>query len=114
MELSLTQILFSIITTVLVWLGSYKVYEKAGEAGWKAIIPFYNFYVELDFLGYNPWLFLLMFVPIVNVVFSIMVTYKLAKAFDKGLLMTLGLCIVPFIAYPVLGFSDAQFTKPVK
>ena len=29
-------------------IGSWKVFKKCGEAGWKAFIPFYNKYVRFN------------------------------------------------------------------
>ena len=36
--------LFSLASAILVIIGTWKILEKAGEQGWKAIIPFYNNY----------------------------------------------------------------------
>lgn len=33
---------FSLALTVVILVAEYKLFEKAGEAGWKAIIPFYS------------------------------------------------------------------------
>lgn len=38
--------LVTLIMAVLVIVGTWKIFEKAGEKGWKAIIPFYNKYTE--------------------------------------------------------------------
>ena len=35
---------FSIILAVLTIIGTYHIFKKAGDKGWKAIIPFYNGY----------------------------------------------------------------------
>jgi hypothetical protein len=35
-------ILLALVVGILTLIGMYKLYEKAGESGWKAIIPFYN------------------------------------------------------------------------
>ena len=98
--------IIQLICIVLTAVGAYYIFEKAGKDGWRALIPFYNNYVLLEILGYNPWLFLILFIPIVNIVFSIFINYKLAKAFGKGILMTIGLSLLPFIFYPYLGLSD--------
>lgn len=110
MEQEVLTYLIQIVLGVLIIAGQYKIYEKAGEAGWKAIVPIYNSYILVKILGYNPWLFLLGLIPVVNVIFSIVLSYKLATAFDKGILCTLGLIFVPVIMYPYLGFSDLQFS----
>ena len=35
----------SFVMAVLEIIGGWKVFNKFGEPGWKAIIPFYNYYV---------------------------------------------------------------------
>ncbi|MBR1762543.1 MAG: hypothetical protein IJ731_04170, partial [Eubacterium sp.] len=37
---SITTLVIAILSIIALW----KIFEKAGEAGWKAIIPFYNAY----------------------------------------------------------------------
>ena len=43
-----TRIIFYVI-------GHWKLFEKAGEDGWKALIPFYNLYTKLKIIGINVW-----------------------------------------------------------
>ena len=47
--------------------GLYKVFEKAGVAGWKALVPFYNFYVWLELLKRPKWWIVFFIIPGVNV-----------------------------------------------
>ena len=35
-----------VIGWLLAAIGSWKVFKKCGEAGWKAFIPFYNKYIR--------------------------------------------------------------------
>ena len=46
-DLSVAAIVYYIILIVGLW----KVFEKAGEEGWKALIPFYNFYILFKIAG---------------------------------------------------------------
>lgn len=99
-------VIFSII---VMWM----IFEKAGQAGWKAIIPIYNVIVLLQIVG-KPWWWLLLicFIPIVNIILSIWVINLLAKSFGKGVGFTIGLIILPFIFFPILAFGKASYTKP--
>ena len=56
----------SIAILVVTIIGMWKVFEKAGYAGWKSIIPFYNMYIITEISGQNGWLFLLSFIPFVG------------------------------------------------
>lgn len=41
--------ILGIVWYLLVVIGAWKMFEKAGEAGWKAIIPIYNMYIVFKF-----------------------------------------------------------------
>lgn len=101
----------------LVWLailvaviaGCWKMLEKAGQPGWGILIPFFNAYLLIMVAGRPAWWLLLLFVPLVNVIISIIVTVDIAKNFGKGLGFALGLIFLGFIFYPILGFGDARY-----
>jgi len=90
----------------------WKIYTKAGQPGWAAIIPIYNLVVLHQVVGKPVWWVLLYFVPIVNIIISIIVTHALSLSFGKGTGFTLGLIFLGFIFYPVLAWSDAQYLGP--
>ncbi|WP_115864124.1 DUF5684 domain-containing protein [Halorussus litoreus] len=97
----------AIIVTVIA--GTWKVFTKADRAGWASLIPIYNLYVMLK-IGGNPWWYLLlMMVPLVNLYALGKMYIDLARAFGKGIGYGLGLWILPFVFFPLLGFSDAQY-----
>ena len=87
----------------------WKIYTKAGQPGWAAIVPFYNNYVLSKMVLGNGWLFLLTFIPIVGLVYEIYLTFKLAKVFNKSGLFGLGLLLLPVIFYLILGFGSSQY-----
>ena len=43
-----------LITFVLLFVGLYGVFQKAGEKGWKALIPIYNIVIWLKII-HRPW-----------------------------------------------------------
>lgn len=43
---SLLYSVLAFVWYVLYVIGLWKMFEKAGEAGWKSIIPVYNIYIE--------------------------------------------------------------------
>lgn len=100
----------AVFTIIAYW----KMYKKAGKAGWASIVPFYHDYVLCEIGGLNGWMFLLEFVPIANIVLAVIVCKNIAKAFDKGIGYTLGLLFLnPFFVLP-LGFGKLIYTKPTK
>lgn len=102
----------SFIIGVLVIVAWWKLFEKAGEAGWKALIPLYNTYTIVKIVDGNGLKFLLLLIPIVNIVYGIMLDIKLAKAFGKSTGFAIGLIFLAPIFMLILGFGDAQYQGP--
>jgi hypothetical protein len=100
---------------VLVIASIWKVFAKAGQPGWAAIVPFYNAYILLKIAGKPGWWLILYLIPIVGLVIAIIVSIEIAKAFGKGTGFGIGLAFLGFIFYPILGFGDAQYqVKPAQ
>jgi hypothetical protein len=104
--------LIYLVVLVAVIAGMWKVFVKAGKPGWACIVPIYNIIVLLEIAGRPIWWIVLLFVPIANLIVLILVALDIAKAFGKGTGFGLGLAFLGFIFYPLLGFSDATYTKP--
>ena len=47
--------LLSLAIIVISYIGMWKCFEKAGEKGWKAIIPFYNYAILYKISGMSPY-----------------------------------------------------------
>lgn len=102
--------LLYVAVLVLMIVGMWKLFEKAGEAGWKSIVPFYNTYTMFRIAGRNGWGFLLMLIPLVNIIVFFMVAIDLAKHFGKSAAWGVFLLgFFPFIGYLILGFGDDQY-----
>ena len=97
---------------VLALVAMWKIYEKAGKHGWGAIIPLYNNYILYEIALGNGWLFLLTFVPCVGAIAAVIVYFKLASAFGKGIGYGFGLLFLPVIFLPMLAFGNAQYIGP--
>ena len=95
---------------VVMIIGMWKLFVKAGREGWKSIIPLYNMYVLTEISGQNGLLFLLCLIPGVGaLIWSIMVSIKLAPAFGKDTGFAIGLILLAPIFYLILGFGSAQY-----
>jgi len=101
----LVQLAFAIVAIAGIW----KVFEKAGQPGWAAIVPFYNVYVMLQIAGKPTWWLILFFIPLVNLIAAVMVSISIAEKFGKSSGYGIGLALLGFIFYPMLGFGDAQY-----
>jgi len=87
----------------------WQIFVKAGEPGWAAIIPIYNYLVILKIVGRPWWWLLLFFIPFVNIILYIIVLVDLAKAYGKGGGFAVGLLFLPIIFLPILAFGSATY-----
>jgi hypothetical protein len=94
---------------ILYFAAMWKVYAKAGEPGWAAIIPIYNMIVLLKIVGRPWWWILLMLIPIVGIVIAILVIVELAAVFGKGAGFAIGIIFLGIIFIPILGFGSATY-----
>lgn len=104
-------IYFAVIIIAIVAL--WKVFVKAGQPGWGAIIPIYNVYLLLKIAGRPGWWLILFFIPFVNIVVSLVVSIDVAKNFGQGTLFgVVALWFFSIIGYLILGFGDAKYVGP--
>ncbi|MBR4201436.1 MAG: hypothetical protein IKQ91_09235 [Oscillospiraceae bacterium] len=112
---STSTMIFSLVCAVLALVAMCKLFSKAGEAGWKAIIPIYNIYIafKLFWNGASAGLMtVLMFVPLVNIVIALILSYKIVASFGKGI----GFFILSLLFNPIpqliLAFGGSQYIGP--
>lgn len=128
-------IFFVIVAVVLVLLiiiivSTWKLFTKAGQPGWAAIVPIYNSYILVQVARLPIYYFVIILVPmlvniakvtvpepvdtVINIVTFITysyITYNVAKQFGKGIGYTIGLVFLPFIFYPMLAFGDSVYLE---
>lgn len=105
---------FGLLIALVVLAGIWKTFEKAGKPGWAAIIPIYNIIVMLEIAGKPLWWIILFLVPCVNIIVSLLVFIALAKSFGKSEVFGIGLWLLGFIFFPILGFGDAKYIGPAR
>src|SRR6266542_5849280 len=104
--------IFYLAFTILMLAAWWKIFSKAGQPGWAAIIPIYNWIVWCKIVGRPWWWILLMLIPFVNLIILIILMIDLAKSFGKGVGFGIGLILLPFIFFLILGFGSAQYQGP--
>lgn len=109
---ALVPLAIALFMTVLMAASSWKLYAKAGEPGWACLVPIYNIIVMLRITALPLWFFLLLLLPVLNLIAGVTISYRLAKAFGQGFLGFLGLVLLPFIAVPMLAFGGARYQRP--
>jgi hypothetical protein len=105
--------LFSLAIAVICIAAFWKVFTKAGQPGWAAIIPIYNVYIMLKIVGRPAWWLILFLIPVVNVAMAIIIAMDMAKSFGQtavfGIVMLFFLSV---IGYLILGFGSARYVGP--
>jgi ABC-type sulfate transport system permease subunit len=107
-----TIILIYLAIYVLMVVGLWKVFEKAGKPGWAAIIPIYNTIIMIEIVGKPTIWVLWCLIPCVNIVFGIWLINLMSKSYGEGEGFTVGLILLPFIFWPILGFGSSRYIGP--
>ena len=90
----------------------WRVFTKAKQPGWAAIIPIYNIYIMTKVAG-KPGIWVLwMFIPILNIVFMIWLYNMISKSFGHDEGFTVGLVLLGIIFWPILGFGSSKYLGP--
>ena len=69
---------------VLMVAAMWKIFTKAGEPGWACLVPIYSTCVLLKIAGKPMWWFLLMLIPLVNIIIIIITLVGLSNKFGNG------------------------------
>ena len=105
-SLGTTYLVLLLVITLLLIVSMWVVFERAGEAGWKSIIPIYNMYVLMVISGKPGWWFLLLFIPLIGAIIYLMAMLSLAARFGRGAVFGIGLFFLPMIFFPLLAFGS--------
>jgi hypothetical protein len=101
-------LLLMLALCLLMIVSMWVIFEKAGEAGWKSLIPIYSAYVLMKVCGKPGWWFILLFIPIVGVVCYFLAMLSLAERFGRGALFGVGLFFLAPIFFPLLAFGGSR------
>ena len=106
--------LFFLVIQILHFLGTWKLYVKAGRKAWEAAIPIYNGVVLMQIINRPKWWIILLFIPVVNLLMFPVIwietirTFGYYKKLDSLLvILTLGLYIV-YINYATDATYNAE------
>ncbi|SDS43738.1 signal peptidase I [Gillisia sp. Hel1_33_143] len=76
--------IFFLIVQVIHFLGTWKLYVKAGRKAWEAAIPVYNAVVLMKIINRPWWWTILLFVPIVNLIMFPVIWVETIRSFGKN------------------------------
>lgn len=76
--------IFFLVLQVIHYLGTWKLYKKAGREAWEAIIPVYNAVVLMKIINRPAWWVILLFIPIVNLIMFPVVWVETIRSFGRN------------------------------
>lgn len=111
MEAIIVLVYLAIVIAYLV--GMFKTFKKMGyDDAWWCVVPILNIVFLLKVAEKPIWWIILMFIPLVSLVVFIyvgwLVSSKVAKAYGKSDGFAVGLLLLGFIFYPILGFGNNE------
>ena len=139
MTATLLAVLGTYMVILLVWyvlqvIAFWKIFTKAGQPGWKSIIPIYNQYIEFRIawkIPYMYWVWLACmaagvilgsinsWVAFIGAIASlsatiigVLATIKLSKAYGHGVGFAIGMIFLGPIFMMILGFGSSQYLGP--
>jgi uncharacterized membrane protein YhaH (DUF805 family) len=101
--------LVALAVAIFIIAGMWKTFTKAGKPGWAAIVPIYNAIVILEIAGRPLWWIILLMIPCVGAIVAIIVMIDFAAKYGQSAGFGIGLALLGFIFFPILGFGDAQY-----
>ncbi len=105
--------IFAIALSVLSIIATWKLFTKAGEAGWKSIIPVYNGMVLFKIIYGKPGKYFMVLIPVFGEILAIASMVRLGQVYGKGVGFRLGLIFLSPVFLLILGFGDSQYIGPV-
>lgn len=105
--------IISLVVMVINLVAMWRIFRKAGYAGWKCLIPIYNSYLlcEIAFGVGNGLLFLVQLIPFVGGIFTLVQEYMLCKSFNKSTAFAVLAIFFTPITRCILAFDGSQHVR---
>ncbi len=106
-------LLFILVVQVIHFLGTWKLYVKAGRKAWEAAIPVYNAIVLMQIINRPKWWVILLFVPVINLLMFPVVWVETIRSFGRNSLLETWLVILTlgFYIYYVNYAMDVSYVE---
>ncbi|MBK5192763.1 MAG: signal peptidase I, partial [Flavobacteriaceae bacterium] len=75
--------LFFLLIQLIHFLGTWKLYVKAGRKAWEAAIPVYNAVILMKIINRPWWWTILLFIPIVNLIMFPVIWVETIRSFGR-------------------------------
>ncbi len=100
-----------LVAVIVMGAGIWMTAQKAGLSGFDSLAPHRSTILMIRMAGLEDWkipriaLLLGPFLPFL----ICLVPFGIARQFGKGRLFGLGLLLLPFVFFPILGFGSARY-----
>ena len=130
-------IIITIALLVLLIIAEWKIFSKAGEKGWKSLVPVYNIYLSHHIVGMSHmwfnleimfWITEAMFeindfpevvvlgfgivAGLFTVISELVHLIKMCDCFSKGTGFKIGMFLIPELFVMIIAFGKAEYQKP--
>lgn len=95
--------------SILIMLGGKNIFKKAHKGEETAYYPIINLFTMLEIVDMSIFWGILFFVPGVNLIVLMIMSYKLGTVFNTSFGFKMGLVFLPICFYPLLFISDKQY-----
>jgi hypothetical protein len=102
-------VILGVVVGVVLVASGWKVFTKAGEPGWASLVPIYNLMIMGKISGLGETYGLLSLIPCAGIYFGIVLIANLCKKFGKETGFVVGMILLPYIFWPILGFGSARY-----
>lgn len=106
-------IIFFLVVQVIHFLGTWKLYVKAGRKPWEAIVPIYNAIVLMQIINRPKWWVILLFIPIINLLMFPVIWVETIRSYGRNSLMESWLAVLTlgFYIYYVNYALDVKYIE---
>ncbi len=106
-------LLFILIIQVIHFLGTWKLYVKAGRKAWEAAIPIYNAIVLMQIINRPKWWVVLLFIPVINLLMFPVIWVETIRSFGRNRLLETWLVVLTlgFYIYYVNYAMDVSYIE---
>ncbi len=106
-------ILFILVIQVIHFMGTWKLYIKAGRQAWEAAVPVYNAIVLMKIINRPGWWVILLFIPIINLLMFPVIWVETIRSFGRNSLIDTWLVILSlgFYIYYVNYSLEVEYIK---
>jgi len=98
-----------LVTIVLMCATCWSIFTKAGEPGWKCLVPVYGALVFMKIVGRPWWWALWMCVPFLGLIPALIVSLDLARVFGKNAAFGVGIALLGPVFLAILAWGGAEY-----